>query len=127
MSDKPIIKKSNKKIWIWSSVGCLGIMLIFIILVFSACAAFIDEVDKEFKKIETSSQVETNSKVEVAESKSGTRSKPVNFNTPAIVNEWIHGTKGDSFDAKLEVQILEVIRGEAAMEILAKENQYNDQ
>lgn len=130
MNNKHDVKKSNKKIWIWSSVGCLGIMLIFIILAFSACTAFFNEVDKDVDKIETSSEVKTETeskpKDKVTEPKSGSRNNPVNFNNPAIVNAWIHGTQGVTYDAKLEVQLIEVIRGDAAMEILAKENQFNE-
>ncbi|MBE7106218.1 hypothetical protein FT637_25365 [Bacillus cereus] len=63
------------------------------------------------------------------ESTTGNRSNPINFNETATVNDVIFNSedgKFEKFKAKVELSILEVIRGNQAFEILKNENQFNE-
>ncbi|EEL30961.1 hypothetical protein bcere0019_59460 [Bacillus cereus Rock3-28] len=80
----------------------------------------------------TSNGVETkkdNSKEGKTESAKGNRSNPIAFNETASIDDVILNTDGGEFKkfkAKVEVSILEVIRGEQAFGILKKENEFNE-
>lgn len=56
------------------------------------------------------------------EKKLGTRSNPVPFGESITVEDTING----EYDAKVELKVLEVIRGEKAWEIAKNENSYNE-
>ncbi|EJS72677.1 hypothetical protein [Bacillus cereus] len=63
------------------------------------------------------------------ESAKGNRTNPIKFNETATVNDVIFNSedgKFEKFKAKVELSILEVIRGDQAFEILKKENQFNE-
>ncbi|PHD93488.1 hypothetical protein, partial [Bacillus toyonensis] len=70
-----------------------------------------------------------NSKEGKTESAKGNRSNPIAFNETASIDDVILNTDGGEFKkfkAKVEVSILEVIRGEQAFGILKKENEFNE-
>ncbi|HDR7470073.1 TPA: hypothetical protein QCX46_003036 [Bacillus toyonensis] len=84
------------------------------------------EKEKEQPKQETKKD---NSKEGKTESAKGNRSNPIAFNETASIDDVILNTDGGEFKkfkAKVEVSILEVIRGEQAFGILKKENEFNE-
>ncbi|CAH2464438.1 MULTISPECIES: hypothetical protein [Bacillus cereus group] len=85
----------------------------------------VETKEKEQTKQETKKD---NSKEEKAESAKGNRTNPIAFNETASIDDVILNTDGGEFKkfkAKVEVSILEVIRGEQAFAILKQENQFN--
>nr|WP_304521720.1 hypothetical protein [Bacillus toyonensis] len=61
-------------------------------------------------------------------SSKGNRSNPISINEIATINDLILNSDGGTFkkfNTKIELSIIEVIRGEQAYQILKKENQFN--
>ncbi|TPV39833.1 hypothetical protein [Bacillus dicomae] len=81
---------------------------------------------KEKEQVSQETPKEKESKTESAK---GNRSNPIKFNEAATVNDVIFNSEDGNFEkfkTKVELSILEVIRGEQAFEILKKENQFNE-
>ncbi|MGE7885379.1 hypothetical protein [Bacillus sp. NPDC094077] len=86
----------------------------------------VETKEKEQSKQETKKD---NSKEGKTESTKGNRSNPIAFNEAASIDDLILNTDGGEFKkfkTKVEISILEVIRGEQALEILKKENKFNE-
>ncbi|PED43146.1 hypothetical protein [Bacillus cereus] len=86
------------------------------------------ELNKKEQNTTESTQENTESTQENTESAKGNRSNPISFNETAVVNDIIghfNGKKAEKYDTKIELSILEVIRGEHAYEILRQENEFN--
>lgn len=86
----------------------------------------VETKEKEQPKQETKKD---NSKEGKTESTKGNRSNPIAFNETASIDDVILNTDGGEFKkfkAKVEVSVLEVIRGEQAFGILKKENEFNE-
>ncbi|MEW9503098.1 hypothetical protein [Jeotgalibacillus marinus] len=64
---------------------------------------------------------------EEGESNLGTRSNPLPFGDTITVDESIYDDESESYDATVDFTLLEVIKGEEANQIVADENQFNDE
>lgn len=110
----------------------LLILFSTLLMIFSAACSSEETGGVETKEKTTSNTDEKpeenkeEKKEEKKESAKGTRSNPVTFKEAAVIPETIYDDNSDAFKAKIELSIIEVIRGQQAFDILKKENQFND-
>ncbi|WP_438317281.1 hypothetical protein [Sporosarcina sp. FA9] len=63
---------------------------------------------------------------EVVEKPVGTRSNPLPFGDTITVKENIYDDSFNSYESALDITLLELIRGEAAWEVIKNENMFNE-
>jgi hypothetical protein len=107
--------------------GLLALFSTLLVVFAAACSS--EQTGVETKEKETASETNTKpeeKKEEKKEPVKGTRSNPVAFNETAIITQDIYDDNSESYEAKIELSIIEVIRGQQAFDILKKENQFNE-
>jgi len=82
-----------------------------------------DENDN--KQEETEESTETK-KGEETKSKLGSRTNPVLYQTTATVDDELYNDEGDTFPIKFDLTVLEVVRGDAAYDLLKSMNEFNE-
>lgn len=81
--------------------------------------------DDDNKQEETEENTE-NKKSEETKSKLGSRTNPVPFQTTATVDDELYNDEGDTFPIKFDLTVLEVVRGDAAYDLLKSMNEFNE-
>jgi hypothetical protein len=84
------------------------------------------EVKEEDPKQEEAAEPEKTEKKEETNSKIGSRSNPVPFQSTATVDDEIYDDEGNSYAIKFDLTVTEVIRGEEAYQNLLTMNEFNE-
>ncbi|OOE12507.1 hypothetical protein [Fictibacillus arsenicus] len=109
----------------------LILMSLLTVAILGACGQDTKDVSIDSEKETTEKASDTNKseskeKKEETKSKLGSRTNPVPFNTTATVEDELINDNGDSFPIKIDITVMEVIRGDAAFQKLKAMNEYNE-
>jgi len=108
---------------------------ILLLLVLAACGDIDEKNSREVTSVNEVDAAETEAEVaeeeeekveEVVEKAVGTRSNPLPFGETITVKENIYDDSFNSYDSALEITLLELIRGEAAWQVIETENMFNE-
>jgi ABC-type glycerol-3-phosphate transport system substrate-binding protein len=110
----------------------LFLMSLLTIAILGACGQDTKDVSIDSEKKETTEKTsdtnksESKEKKEETKSKLGSRTNPVPFKTTATVEDELISDSGDSFPIKINITVMEVIRGDAAFQKLKAMNEFNE-
>jgi hypothetical protein len=111
------------------SLILIGLLAIAVLV---ACGEDAKEVsvksdDAKQESNDKTSDKKSEEKKDETKSKLGSRSNPVPFKTTATVEDEMYNDNGDSFPIKIDLTVLEVVRGDAAFQKLKSMNEYNEE
>lgn len=109
-----------------SKIVRLLITGLFIITVLGGCGQDTKDVklkEEDGREEETS---ESSENKEETKSKLGSRTNPVPFKKTVTIDDELYNDEGESFPIKLDLAVVEVIRGDEAYQKLKSMNEYNE-